>query len=604
LIIYNETPLGEDQIDKAFLGGFEGRLRASSSGSAEIFSPSVFFTDDNTGIGLVPVDDVFVVQCVLYADQNTPGIGTERFALGPGASYTLEWAVYPTGSGDYYDFVNAFRTVEDRKVDGGLSFISFGPMNRRQVPSESFVENRGMKYAIVHTLSRAEDDHEVSIEGIEFTDFPEEMKLVKRQGAAFHRKYPDRKIMFHVAHSLYMTDNPDRFPDSKVILENGEHAVWGASEPYVTKERMEEGWTWWIYYPVEGNSFHEALMNSVDVMMDDLGMDGVFMDGFLAGYMGTWSYDGRWDGHSAEIDSVTKTITRKMASVLLLSQPSMIAFARKVRDKGGVVVANNTMMTRSMAAEKHIIFDQEVASGPHLHFGPSVTALARGPFETEKDFYVDMLDKLRWGELFVYYLDRIHLTGPSLAAMQYPMEFKEIRSGLVRGSGRIVTMNSGVYGWPGDDQLHQVYSFDARGALVPNRFLSTIEQGEVRTELDFEPNESAVIVPIPVQVNSGDPVNARVTSYDGSQLAVTLNGSGPAALEMFVGTSYPDKRAGVYTDGGMNPSVVGVGDPYRVTIDGSESVIEERDGTLAVPLTLDGLLTLEIEPAADNVSIP
>ena len=155
LIIYNETALGAARVEKALIGGFEGRMRAESAGSAEIFSPSVFFTDDNSGIGIVPIDDVFVVQCVLYADQNTPGIGTERFALGPGASYTLEWAVYPTGSGDYYDFVNAFRTAEDRigKVDGGLSFISFGPMNRRQVPSESFVENRGMKYAIVHTLS-------------------------------------------------------------------------------------------------------------------------------------------------------------------------------------------------------------------------------------------------------------------------------------------------------------------------------------------------------------------------------------------------------------------------------------------------------------------
>ena len=157
-------------------------------------------------------------------------------------------------------------------------------------------------------------------------------------------------------------------------------------------------------------------------------------------------------------------------------------------------------------------------------------------------------------------------------------------------------MNSGVYGWPGDDQLHQVYSFDPRGALVPNRFLTTIEQGEVRTQLDFEPNESAVIVPIPVQVDSGGPVNARVMSYDGSRLEIELNGTGPASLGMFVGTSYPDRRDGVYIDGGMNPSVVGVGDRYRVQIHGTESVIEEIDGLLTVPLQLDGLMELRIDP--------
>ncbi len=82
-------------------------------------------------------------------------------------------------------------------------------------------------------------------------------------------------------------------------------------------------------------------------------------------------------------------------------------------------------------------------------------------------------------------------------------------------------------------------NFDQRGALVPNRFLTTIEQGEVRTQLDFEPNESAVIVPIPVQVDSGGPVNARVMSYDESRMEIELNGAGTASLGMFVGTSYP-----------------------------------------------------------------
>ena len=597
LLIHNEMPLAEDQVTSSRLGGFEGRLRASSTGSAEIFSPSVFVTDRNTGIGIVPIDDVFVVQCLLYADNDTPGVGTEQFALAPGDAYTLEWAVYPTGSRDYYDFVNAFRTAEGRigRVDGGLGFMSYGPMNRRQVPDETFFANRGMKYGIIHCLSRAADDPEVSIEGIEFTDFPREMQLLKAQGAAFRRKHPGRKAMFHVAHSLYMTNDPERYADSKVILADGSHAVWGASEPYVSRKRMEEGWTWWIYYPTPGNSFHDALLRSVDVMMDELNMDGAFMDGFLAGYQGTLTYDGRWDGHSAEIDLQTKTITRKMGSVLLLSQPSMIEFARKIRDKGGVVVANNTMMTRSMANERYIIFDQEVASGPHLHFGPSVTALAQGPFANQKEMYLDMLDKLSWGELFVYYQDRIKLPGPSLAAFQFPMTFEEIRSGLVRGRDRIVTMNSGIYGWPGEVQLHQVHAFDARGVLVRNRFLTTVDAHGVRTRLDFGGNESAVIEPIPVHLEAAGPVNARVTAYDHSSLAVELHGQGEAALQMFVATTYPDKRDGVYTDGGMNPGVVGVGTPYRVTVDGETRVIEERDGLLSIPLALEGAVEVKVE---------
>ena len=105
-----------------------------------------------------------------------------------------------------------------------------------------------------------------------------------------------------------------------------------------------------------------------------------------------------------------------------------------------------------------------------------------------------------------------------------------------------------------------------------------------------------LIVPIPVQVDSGGPVNARVMSYDGSRMEIELNGAGTASLGIFVGTRYPDRRDGVYTDGGMNPSVVGVGDRYRVQIHGTESVIEEIDGLLTVPLQLDGMLNMRIDP--------
>ena len=47
------------------------------------------------------MDDVYVIQAVPYVDwQGAAGVTTEKFALAPRASYTLEWAVYPTDSGE------------------------------------------------------------------------------------------------------------------------------------------------------------------------------------------------------------------------------------------------------------------------------------------------------------------------------------------------------------------------------------------------------------------------------------------------------------------------------------------------------------------------
>ena len=598
LLIYNEMPVKPGQVTGSWLSGHD-RWGRQAELSYPDYSPSMFMTDAHTGMAMVPMDDVYVVHAVPYVEEQSAGVCTEKFALAPGKSYTLEWAIYPTESKDYYDFVNTYRKVENRAgtLDAGFGFISFGPMNRRQVPDKDFFEKRGIKYGVISSLGRLADDPEISIEGIEFMEWPRESQLLKAQAAAFHQKHPGRKVMFHVAHSLYCTNDVEKFADSKAINADGTQAIWGASEPYISKRRQEEGWTWRIYYPTPGNSFHDALMKSVDVMMNDMGMDGVFMDGFFAAYSCLWTYDGRWDGHSAEIDPATKTIRRKMGSVLLLSQPSMIEFARKVRDKGGTIISNGTVITRSIANEKYIIFDNECASGPELHLAPTVTVLANPPFASERELYADMLDKLGWGELFAYFIERINLANPSLAARSYPMTFEEIRSGLVRGPQRIVTMNSGIYGWPGKRELHLVHKFDARGSAVAHDYVTTIDSEGVRTELNFGEHESAVIEPIPAMIQSASPVNARVASYkDGNNLSLLLSGNGDATLDLFVGTSYPDKRDGVLTDGGINPGVKGVGDPYRVTIGDQAQVIEERDGTLLVPLKLNGQTEILIQP--------
>ena len=588
LLIYNQTPISRDKLIESRLGGWERGGRPTG-----VFSPTVFVEDDNTGIGMIPIDDVYVVQSVLYCDEQAVGAGTEKFALAPGASYTLEWAVYPTGSGDYYDFINAFRKVEGRisTIQGTPGFISYGPMNRRQVPEQKFLDYQGLKYGVIHCLSSAADDPEVSIEGIEFMDFPKEMALLKRQAAAIHQRHPDLKAMFHVAHSLYCTNEPDRFADSKVISANGKQAVWGASEPYISKKRQGEGWTWWIYYPTPGNSFHDAMIKSVDVMMDDLGMDGVFMDGFFAGYQGLWTFDGTWDGHSAQIDLNTKTITRKMGSVLLLSQPSMIEFCRKIRDKGGVIIANNTVVTRSIANEKYILHDSESDAGPQLHLAPNMTALGGGP--TEKQIYLSTLENLYWGELFFPYQVRIELTHPMMASKQFPMTFEEIRSGLVKGPQRIVTMNSGVYGWTDNPELHLIHKFDSRGAPATHTYLTTVDSSGVRSELEFAEQESAVIEPIPVTLQAASPVNTRVLAYEDQKLQLLLNGVGEAELSIFVGAIHVRKKA-------SSPRDIVDGALFRITVNGSTTTIPERDGILTIPLVLDGQAQVAVQPIGIN----
>jgi len=595
LLIYNETLVKPGQVAESLISGYDRRGR-QQEGSLDS-CPSAFFTDANTGMGIVPVDDVYVVQAVPYVDwQGAAGVGTEKFALAPGASYTLEWAVYPTVSGDYYDFVNAFRTVENRigTVDGAPGYVTYSPRSRRMVVDKEFIEMRGLKIGIFPCLAEPVDDPNLPIEGIEFIDFPKERELLRLQTTALHKKHPGVKLVFHIAHSLFATNNPDRFADSKVINADGTQARWGDGR-YFGKKHDAEGYRYYGFYPYYDpetgatNSFHDAMMHSVDVMMDEMGFDGGQMDGFLAGYTGRWSYDTdlRWDGHSADIDGRTKTITRKVNSVILISLPSMIEYARKIRDKGGVTLAMHTVFMRSIANEKYIVFTDE-GTGPQLHLAPSMMPLSFPQLTSEKGLYLDMLDKLSWGELYAIYSEPTFfspgLTHYTLSSKEFPMTFEEIRSGLVKGPERIVTMNSGVYGWHGDRRLHLIYKFDGRGAPVPNDFITTVDKNGVRTELKFLKNESAVIEPIPVTLNTSVPVNVRVLQYDDTVFKALLNGKGEAALEIFVGSPWPDWR---------NPP------GYRVAVAGAKTTIKaaEKTGLLSVPLKLNGLVEVVIDLA-------
>ena len=79
----------------------------------------------------------------------------------------------------------------------------------------------------------------------------------------------------------------------------------------------------------------------------------------------------------------------------------MIEFCRKIHDKGGVVVANNTVVTRSIANEQYILHDSESGAGPQLHLAPTLTAQANPTTLTPRAGYQNTRENLRWGELFM-----------------------------------------------------------------------------------------------------------------------------------------------------------------------------------------------------------
>ncbi|MFA6244890.1 MAG: LamG domain-containing protein, partial [Candidatus Hydrogenedentales bacterium] len=447
------------------------------------FCPSIFLVKPGLGVGLVALDDVYIVQSRGASDgKKWVDLYSREFALDVGAAYTFEWAFYANVTGDYFDFVNAIRRDERRNevtVEGGLSFLQ-GTQQRRDaalVPGPEYFALREPKYVTLGCLSWCTDDPAISVEGVEFVEHPQERKQVRAMMDALAAVRPDAKGMFHVAHQLYATNRPDeRFPDSRVIGPDGKQVVYPyeyTNGSYFSAERVADNWRWWIFYPTLENSFGKALLNSVDVMMDEMGTEGVFADGFLFGYGGEYTYD-RWDGRSADIDPATHVIVRKKASVLLVTQDAMAAWCRKIWAKGGVVIANGVVPTRSLCTLP-VITDKEVTEGPDVALLPTPVTLGNPAVcRSEEGVYEDVLSKLRWGNLYFYYNEPAALAYESVPKRMYPITVQEVHAGYVKGKERLVTMRSGVYGWPEARDLHLAYRYDGRGHPIRAGFVTAV----------------------------------------------------------------------------------------------------------------------------------
>ena len=564
LLIYNEVLIPDSKLKTTLLSGYECRGRRPSM-KAPDYSPSVFITDSGAGLGVVPIDDVYVVHAEPYIEQQASGIADEKFALAPGANYTLEYALYPNSSRDYYDFINAFRRAENRigTVGSMASFVGRSLKPDGLIPPKETITRLNTAVIIMTGFIKLLDNPALAIEGFEYVDFPKHQQLIKEQAAAIKKRYPGLKVIPHIAHSLYTTNKPERFRDSQVISAKGKQVFWGDN---FGKAMNAKNWHFWIFYPTPGNSFHKMMMRNLDILMDDMKMDGVFMDGFLAGYISQWTYN-KWDGHSAEIDRRTGNIKRKIGSVILMSTPSMVELARKVRDKGGIIYGNNTVFVRTIAKEKYIRFNLESAAGPEQHLAPVVMALARayGPsLHNECDVYRDMIEKLRFGMAWFSFGEPWQRfpekTMPTLASKEYPITFEEIRAGMFRGPERIVTMNSGVYSFPRSRKLHLVWRFDERGGVIPNDAVTTVDGSRVCTQLKLAKYESAVIEPSPFELTASQLVNARLEAVNNGFL-LTLNGKGKVTL--FLNGEY---------DINVNGQTLSTGKQYAFALNGITAV--------------------------------
>ena len=578
----------------------DNRIDANNISGAEFYAPAapappIFVRTKSLGLGLVPLNDVYQMLQRTSVENHTGGSKIVGLGIDKGGSHTLEWAVYPVGTTDYFDLINAIRKDEKLNgltIDGCLSITHSGRW-LREPPPEELVKFGGIKYMSSGCVTHIADDPEISIEGIEFTKYPKECEALKKTYDENKKLFPGLKMGFHVAYNIFANNDPEtKFADSQVTTASGKHEMYGNFEGYFSKTRIDQGWAWYPYYPTLTNSFGKEFLRSVDVMMDEMGVNMVWADGLLSGYGAATgdfpttfvSTANAWDGYSAELDKITKNIVRTWGQVAGLGKEALVKYIHKINDKGGRVWINHMATVPYTFAHQKAYWAAETNDGDFriapLLLSPAPHGLAHpSKHDSMQAIYNDIRSKLSWGSLYVYYWygGASQITHRMITADMYPITLEEIHSGIIKGQERIITTNPGVYGWPGSKKLHFTVLYDGRGHPAPNSFLSTADKSGIRTNMELKQNETAILKKIPVSISADKPVNIICKQYDSKSIKILLNGQGKTFIQIQDG------------DFKIKPN-----SSYQVVT--NKTILKKSDskGRLSLPIMLNGQVNLTI----------
>ena len=87
------------------------KLPSGEGNVSESDNPSVFATTEKSGIGLLPLSDVFQIHANQSATGGTIELSDKSFVLKPKNQYVAEWAIVPVDKPDMWAFVNSARRL-------------------------------------------------------------------------------------------------------------------------------------------------------------------------------------------------------------------------------------------------------------------------------------------------------------------------------------------------------------------------------------------------------------------------------------------------------------------------------------------------------------
>lgn len=443
---------------------------------------TTFGAADTWGLGLIASDDVFRVHSNNYGVEGAIGLADNNLVLPPGETYTAEWIIVPVEAPDYFRFINTARRFMGANflIDGGFAFLRAGHLTDAWSDEQirQFLRYKDPEYvcASIQSDYKGRYSHGTAFQQVDRTIFP--VSFARWRGME-----PDRKYLVYFHCFLDVTDEgPARFADARTLRPGGQQADYG-------KEHQR------LYLPMAGNTYGAEVRKNVDLILDEIGADGVYWDEHEYS-SAQYHYGEPWDGFSGDIDPTAMAVRGLKSSVTLLTEDWRVRLARYIQSRGALI-GNGAPYTRAMAALKFPCF-VETGSITNCTQSHLYSPIALGDHLTERseqDAYETMLAALDYGCVYHWYNDMtVTPTHQTLTSHMFPITPLEIHAGYIIGEERIITKASGKFGW-GDASQHEVHVYNEEGVEAAGFEAPFItEDGKTWTELRIGEGWSAAIV--------------------------------------------------------------------------------------------------------------
>ncbi len=329
-------------------------------------NPSIYLSFKKTGIGFICKDNISRLQGEARRKINSFIYSVRHFGIGKGKEYTFKYSIYPQKEGNYWAFINKVRDdwKVNYRIDGPFAFSSkiiperktniycIGPwLDYYTVDPQTkkvFTREKYKETVLPQLKSIKETQKDAKVIGkietnlvtIYTKDIKDGEKLPKASRTEGKYGY-----ILNEEQTRILKENIGDWIDSVLMTEDGRLIVDTYYPGYLGPDYIDL-----MVYPQIGNYRFKKFIEQVDFLMDEVGMDGVYIDQYTLswgpiGRMDRHTYE-KWDGYTCDIDEKTGKIIRKYTDCGLVGAEARKKIIEHALSKGGIVVINSFPTTK------------------------------------------------------------------------------------------------------------------------------------------------------------------------------------------------------------------------------------------------------------------